>query len=92
MSTQPKSIEERKAILAQAVQQAVLAGGRIESQSETMAVIVRGRSVNHLLHFFIGLFTLGLWWIVWLILAITGGEKRQTITVDEYGNVLIQKV
>ena len=28
------------------------------------------KPLNHVLHFFIGLFTLGLWWWVWLILAI----------------------
>ena len=91
MAEQQKTLEERKAILAQHIQQAVVKGGRVESQSETMAVIVYGKPVNHLLHFFIGLFTVGLWWIVWLILVLTGGEKREMITVDEFGNVLVQK-
>ena len=86
-----KTLEERKALLAQNVYPAVAAGARIESQSDTMAVLVRGKKVNHILHFLIGIFTLGFWWIVWLILAITGGEKRQLITVDDYGNVLTQK-
>lgn len=91
MTTQQKSADERKALLAQQIQMAVASGGRVESQSDTMAVIVSGKPVNHILHFFIGLFTLGLWWIVWIILAITGGEKRQMVTVDEFGNVLVQK-
>ena len=41
--------------------------------------MVRGQRVNHLLHFIVGFLTLGLWWVVWLILALTGGEKRKTI-------------
>jgi hypothetical protein len=91
MAEQQKTLEERKAILAQQIQQAVVKGGRVESQSDTMAVIIYGKPVNHLLHFFIGLFTVGLWWIVWLVLALTGGEKREMITIDEFGNVLVQK-
>lgn len=50
-----------------------------------------GKRVNHLLHFFVGIFTLGAWWIVWAIMAIAGGERRKMLTVDEYGNVLFQK-
>ena len=54
-----KTLEERKALLAQRVAAAVGLGARIESQSETMAVLVTGRRVNHILHFLIGFPTLG---------------------------------
>lgn len=91
MAAEQKSLEERKAVLAQQIQMAVARGGRIESQSDTTAVIVMGKPVNHLLHFFVGLFTLGFWWIVWIVLAITGGEKRQMISVDELGNAIVQR-
>lgn len=40
----------------------------------------------------VGLLTCGAWWIVWLFLAISGGEFRRMVTVDEFGNVLVQKV
>ena len=86
-----KSMEERKEILSRQVQQSVARGARIESQSDTMAVVVTGKTVNHVLHFLIGVVTLGIWWIVWLILIIAGGEKRKMITVDEYGLILLQK-
>lgn len=86
-----KTSEQRRAILAQNVTSAVAAGARVETQSDFMAVLVSGKKVNHLLHFFIGIFTLGAWWIVWAILALTGGEKRAMIQVDEYGNVRRQK-
>jgi hypothetical protein len=60
---------------------------RIESQSDVQAVIVFGRKPNHLLHFLIGVFTLGAWWIVWLILSIAQTETKRMITVDEAGRV-----
>ena len=82
-----KSNAERKGILAHRVVAEVSSGKRIESQTDVMAVLVKGRRVNHLLHFFVGIFTLGLWWWVWAFLAITGGERRQVITVDDYGNL-----
>jgi len=64
-----------------------LAGMRIESQTDTSAVLVFGSTPNHVLHFLIGVFTLGLWWIVWLIIALTNRERRRMITVDEDGHV-----
>ena len=59
--------------------------------ASTMAVVVSGKPVNHILHLILTIVTVGFWGIVWLILVIAGGEKREMITVDEYGNVLKQK-
>lgn len=87
-----KSAEDRKALLAQAIQTQVVGGGRIESQSDFQAVILKGHKVNHVLHFIVGFFTFFMWWIVWVIIAITGGEKRSMVTVDEFGNVMVQKI
>jgi hypothetical protein len=86
------SKDKRKELLAQAIQQEVVAGARIQSQSEFNAVTVTGKNVNHVLHFFLTLFTFGFWAIIWIVLAITGGEKRTMVSVDEYGNILRQKV
>lgn len=55
-------------------------GWRIESETDHNVYLVSGQRVNHVLHFLVGLFTLGVWWIVWLILAATGGETRRTFT------------
>ncbi len=88
---QPKTLDERKATLAREIAMAVPTGARIESQSDTMAVLVRGKKVNHILHLLLGFVTFGLWWIVWAYFLITGGEKREMVSVDEYGNVLRQK-
>lgn len=90
--TAKKTLDERKHLLAQALQTQVVGGGRIESQSDYQAVVITGKKVNHLLHFLVGFFTFGLWWLVWLALAIFGGEKRNLVSVDEFGNVLVQKV
>lgn len=84
--------EERRAILANAIQSEVARGARIDSQSETMAVLIYGRRVNHILHFLVGIFTFGFWWLVWLALAIFAGESRAMVSVDEFGNVLKQGV
>ncbi len=84
--------DERKTILARALQQQVSAGGRVESSSDYQAVLLFGEPVNHLLHFLIGVFTIGLWWIVWLIAALTNKQTRRTIFVEENGVVRSQDV
>ena len=85
-----KTLDEKKSILAQQIQMAVARGGRIQSQTDTMAVVIYGKPVNHVLHLILTLLTAGFWIIVWIIVAASGGEKRQMITVDEFGNVLVQ--
>ena len=87
-----KTPEERKALLALEVSRAVARGARVESQSDYQAVVVYGRRVNHLLHAILSILMLGFWLIVWVLLAVTGGEKRQLIEVDGYGNVSARKV
>lgn len=87
-----KTADERKEMLARQLQGLIAQGRRVESQSDYQAVLVHGHRTNHLLHFFIGFVTLGLWWIVWLGLAIFGGEKREMVTVDEWGNSSVQKL
>jgi hypothetical protein len=85
-----KTAEEREEILARQVQSAIATGGRLQSQTSYTAVIVKGQQVNHVLHLILTVLTAGLWAIVWIIVAATGGEKRQMITVDEFGNVNMQ--
>jgi hypothetical protein len=92
VNTTRRSSDERKAILAQQLQSAVARGLRIESQSDYQAVLVQGKPVNHTLHAIITIFSCGLWGIVWIVMAITGGEKREMIVVDEFGNVQLQKL
>lgn len=81
------SIDQRRSILQVALTQCFTPDARVESQTDTQFVIVYGRRPNHLLHFLVGLFTLGLWWFVWLIIAIGTREVRRIVTVDEYGRL-----
>lgn len=92
VNTTRRSGDERKAILARQLQSAIARGLRIESQSDYQAVLVEGKPVNHVLHAIITIFSCGLWGIVWIIMAVTGGEKREMIVVDEFGNVQLQKL
>lgn len=78
-------------MLARAVANEVRQGARIESQSDFQAVLVKGHRLNNTLHLILTLVTVGLWGIVWIALAIFGGEKRTVIDVDEYGNTNIQR-
>jgi hypothetical protein len=87
-----KTAEERKELLARTVANQVASGARVESQSDFQAVVVKGKSVNHVLHLILSLVTIGFWAIIWIALAIFGGEKRSMVTVDEYGNAAVQKV
>ncbi len=82
------SDEERAEILNQWVAAAVSRGGRVEGHTRFQAVIVYGRPVNHVLHAILTIFTCLLWGIVWLILAGTGGERREVLQIDPYGNVI----
>ena len=84
----PDSI--RTFLLGQALQQEVLAGGRVEAQGEFSAVVrFGGKPVNHILHLLLSLITFGLWVVVWVILAISSATSKYTVTltVDEYGDV-----
>lgn len=87
-----KSADERKAILAQRIALNVSKGSRVESQGDYQAVLVQGNRPNHVLHLILTLVTLGIWVIVWIMVAIFGGESRAILAVDEYGNATIQKV
>lgn len=92
VSTTRRTDDERKVLLAQQLQTAAARGLRIESQSDFQAVLVEGKPVNHVLHAILTIFTCLLWGIVWAIIAATGGEKRQMVVVDEFGNVLWQNL
>jgi hypothetical protein len=87
-----KDSEQRRELLARTVAGQVAGGARVESQSDHQAVVVKGKPVNHVLHLILTLVTFTIWGWVWVALAIFGGEKRSMVTVDEYGNVAVQKV
>ncbi len=61
---------------------------RVESQTEIQAVLVRGHRPNHVLHLILTIITAGIWGLVWIALAIFGGEKRKTITIAPNGRAI----
>ena len=92
-TTSAKSASERKELLARSVQSHVAQGYRVESAAgDYGAVLAKGHKPNHLMHLVITLLTAGVWLVGWLIRIAMGGEKRLMIAVDEYGNVLPQKI
>lgn len=94
LESQPtrKSADERKEALARMVTAQVANGARVESQSDYQAVLVHGHRLNNTLHLILTIVTFGLWGIVWLLVAIFGGEKREVASVDEWGNASIQRL
>ena len=82
----------RQERLNQAIAAELARGGRIESQTGSSAVIVRGNRVNHVLHLLLTILTIGIWAIVWLIISAAGGERRRIVNADQYGNVSTQDV
>lgn len=53
---------------------------------------MRGHRPSAGLHLLLTIFTLGLWGFVWIGLVLFGGEKREMVTVDEWGNSNVQKL
>jgi len=78
--------EGRRELLARTIHTMTVEGFRVESQSDYQAVLVKGHRVNHLLHAILSILTL-VWFAVWITLALTGGEKREIASVDEFGHV-----
>lgn len=81
-------MQQRAAIMQQALRDLAFNGWRIEMADGTRAVVVNGAPVNHILHLLLSFFTCGLWLPIWAIVAATGGVKRRHLYVDDYGNVV----
>jgi hypothetical protein len=86
------SAERRRALLAKTVTNLIAQDRRIESQGDYQVVLIHGHRPRHLLHFALGLITYGIWWIGWLVISLTGGERREMVSVDEFGNVTVQQL
>lgn len=81
MDDSQQTERQRKQTLANQIAAEVSRGWRVESQTETMATLVKGKRPNHVLHLLLSVFTVGFWVPVWIIVAVLGGEKRKTVTV-----------
>lgn len=91
---QPASADTRKMRLAQAVQNEVVKGGRVESQSDYNVILRFGKPLNNVLHLILTILTGGLWGIVWIVLAIVNSSQKHTValSVDAYGQILRQEL
>lgn len=81
------SDRERRAILDRDLVAVASRGYRMESRSEFQATVVRGKPPSHVLHLLLSLVTLGLWLIVWALVALGPGEERFVLVVDERGHL-----
>ena len=84
-----KTMEERAEALGRLVATQVARGRRVESQTNVNAVLVRGKPVNHILHLLLCVPTVGFWVLIWIGLVAFGGERREMVTVDEWGNTAV---
>jgi hypothetical protein len=88
LSTTPQPDEVRQHQLQEYLSQYIAETlGRVESVTPYSAVVVHGQKVNHVLHLLISVLLCGLWLPVWLVVAVTGVERRTVIAVDHCGNV-----
>ena len=87
-----KTTDERKELLARHVSMQITQGWRVESQSDFQSVLIRGRKVNHVLHLIVTLVTIGVWGVIWIALVALGGEERQMVQVDEWGNASVVRL
>ncbi|WP_324738674.1 hypothetical protein P6281_06655 [Mycobacterium sp. 5-140-3-2] len=81
------SESQRSSALDEELMAMLARGGRVEARTPTSAIVSTGKPVNHILHLLITVLLFGLWLPVWIIIAIDGGEKRTTVSVDENGHV-----
>ena len=73
-------------LLAREIGRAVRLGWRVEWRSEREALLVSGHRPNHLVHGILTLVT-GVWLVVWIVVALSGGEQRLLVGVDDSGDV-----
>lgn len=66
----------------------IAAGWRVESLTPSIAVLVKGKRPNHILHLILTLLTFGLWILVWINVASWGGERRTTLRLHEDGRLV----
>lgn len=84
--------QERSSVLAAGVAKYVAeTRGRVAFQGADRAVIITGRPVNHILHLLLTILTGGLWLVVWVVVAGTGGERALDLSVAEDGQLSVDR-
>ncbi len=80
--------EDRQSQLALRISREVADGWRVESQAPLSATLVKGKSVNHVLHIILSIVSFGFWLFFYIPYWLLRREKRKVITVDPYGNII----
>jgi hypothetical protein len=82
---------ERRRLLESAIQAQVATGGRVKSERDFEALVVRRVRPRRLRHLLLSLFTVfrGVAWLVDEI-SLLQSKKRQLVSVDEFGLVTIE--
>jgi hypothetical protein len=78
---------ERTRTLDAEIRYAESRGWRLREKTPADAHLVKGDPVAHWVHLFFTIATAGLWLLVWIPLAVLGGEKHRYLTVGEDGRV-----
>jgi len=87
-ATYPELPEPRRErLLELAVDQEVLAGGRIVHRGADGVTLAYQRTATHLGHFVLTVLTAGLWGFVWLAVVLARKENRVRYEVDPWGNI-----
>jgi len=79
------SLEQRSELLAIAITEWARKDWRVVSQTQTQAQLIKGHRTNHILHLILTILTLGVWAVVWLLVAAFGGEQHMLVTIDQHG-------
>ena len=87
-----KTSSERKAALDSALNLYGAKGFRIENRSDYQATISKGKETRHVLHVVLTVLTGGVWLVVYVPLWLLTGMRRRLVVVDEYGNIVEQKL
>lgn len=74
-----------------AIANAVTVGWRVESQTSTQAVLVKGKPINHGIHVFLDVITAGFWLLVHIPIWLINKRQVQILRTDPAGNVLTEK-
>ncbi|KRC59787.1 MULTISPECIES: hypothetical protein [unclassified Nocardioides] len=77
----------RAKALDQAIEEAVLSGSVVLQKSERSAILSQKKPITHWWHIALCIFTAGLWLTPYLIIAVTRGDIRYRLEVDQWGHV-----
>lgn len=88
----PANPNDPRVALQAAIAKQIHKGGRVESQTDYSAVIVRGTKTNHTFHLIASVCTCGLWLVVWSWMALLQRERRLMVSLDQQGQVVVKKL